>query len=181
MKKLIASILFAVAGTAFANTTITLTPEQAAQLAGKTTTQQVAGISEAARQEVSAWGELGSNMGKAMVGAAKEIGVAANEFSQTPLGKVTVALVVYKLIGEDLAGKVVGGGILILMLSVAIWFLRTSRFSDVEYTYVPVMWGAFSIKREVKRTTSDDAMIGRIMGALVSAVFGMFVGLMTMF
>lgn len=79
------------------------------------------------------------------------------------------------------AGKVVGGGILVLKLSVAIWFLRTSRFSDVEYTYVPVMWGAFSIKREVKRTTSDDAMVGRTMGALISTLVGLFVGLMTMF
>lgn len=181
MKKFfIAASLALAAFAANANTTITLTPEQAAQLA-KASTTDAKNISAVVREEASAWGEMGANMGKALVGAAKEVGVAANEFSQTPLGKVTVAVVVYKVIGEDLIGKIVGLGILVTMLGVAVWFLRTSKFSEVEYTYVPVMWGAFNIKRELKRKTSDDAMVARTLGALFSTLIGLFVGLMTMF
>lgn len=54
-------------------------------------------ISEKVRDEVQAWTDLGQNIGRATVGAAKEVGMAANEFSQTPLGIVTTSIVVYKL------------------------------------------------------------------------------------
>lgn len=186
MKNIFRSILVAVAMlagvTAWANTTITLTPEQAAQLAKQAdTASTVQGVSQALRTEANAWGEMGANMGKAMVGAAKELGIAANEFAQTPLGKVTVALVIYKIAGEDIASKVVGLGIMLFMFSVAVWLLRTSRFSEVKYEFVPILWGALTVKREVECKTSRDAAIGKMLGAFVSSVIGLLVGLGVMF
>ena len=47
----------------------------------------------------------------ALIGAAREVGMAANEFASTDLGKVVTFVVVYKIIGESLVG--VGFGLIV--------------------------------------------------------------------
>ena len=61
-------------------------------------------ISETVRNEAAAWGQLGTNIGYALIGAAREVGMAANEFASTDLGKIVAFVVVYKVIGESLVG-----------------------------------------------------------------------------
>lgn len=52
------------------------------------------------RQEAEAWAELGTNLAKATVAAAKELGVASSEFAVTDLGKVVTIVAVYKFLGR---------------------------------------------------------------------------------
>ena len=69
------------------------------------------------------------------VGAGHEIGVAvndslaaittnANAFAQTPVGKWTVFIVIWKVIGHDLMGFILGIGTLIIGLPLWIWSYR---------------------------------------------------------
>jgi hypothetical protein len=76
-----------------------------------------------------------------MVGAAKEIGIAANEFSQTQLGKIVVFIVAYKIIGQDILRVGLGASVILFGYSLALWILLTRRWSDVTYTYEPALWG----------------------------------------
>jgi hypothetical protein len=186
MKRFLIAAALALAsfGATAQNATITLTPEQAAQLAKSTgPAGEVKNISATVREEASAWGEMGANMGRAMVGAAKEVGVAANEFASTPLGKVTVAIVVYKLIGQDVISVIVGGSILVVGLGFALFFFRSKTLfaESVEYADVPVLWGAFNRKTVVKAKHHSDWWVGRALLGLMSIVLALVVGLNIIF
>ena len=159
MKKLIFALLMSAASLAHATIdTSKLTPAQVAELSAKAAamTATPENISATVRKEAEAWGEMGANMGRAMVGAAREVGVAANEFASTPLGKVTVAIVAYKIIGKDVLGVLVGGLILIAGWALGIWFLTTKRWSTLTYEYVPALRGLITRKRIVKVVPPDD-------------------------
>lgn len=185
MKKLFAVIAMSVALSAAAQTidTSKLTPEQVAALAKKAQemSSQPVNISASVRKEAEAWGELGANMGKAMVGAAKEVGVAANEFSQTPLGKVVVFMAAYKIVGQDILGVVVGLGILLVGYSLAIWIFVTRRWSEVKYEYDTVMWGLYKRRRILTCETSSDVMTGKVISGLFLIATSTLVGLNTIF
>lgn len=134
-----------------------ITPEQAAQIQKQVEEmqQKPTTVSANVRKETEAWGELGANMGKALIGAAKEVGVAANEFAGTSLGKITVAIVAYKIIGRDIL-KITSG---IATLVVGTWLavLGHRRYAwDFKYETKPVLWGAFNRRYVVERKAHDD-------------------------
>ncbi len=187
MKRLILALcafLFMASAFAGATTTITqidvskLTAEQRASLlsaAAKMEAQPDAnpGFSETMRKEVEKWGELGTGMGRAAVNAAKEVGVATNEFVQTPLGKVTMGVVLYKVMGHEILRFAVCMLLITIFLPLGIFFI-TKRHGDVEYEYVPVFRGMWN-KRVVKKYEREDAqwvietIIGVVCGIIVVA------------
>lgn len=184
MKKFLFSLVLALASfTANADTAITLTPDQVAALQKAQSPEQKQNISEVVRKEASEWGELGANMGKAMVAAAKEVGVASNEFAQTPLGKITVAIVVYKLIGQDVLGAVVGSFIIILGICFSIFFFKSKTLfaREVKYEYVPYFKGLFSLKRITYSRIDDEPWVFRAIFGIASIVLSLLIGLNTIF
>lgn len=58
--------------------------------------------------DVKEYAALGHEIGSAIASTAKELGVAAEEFAHTSVGKITIGLIVWKLIGNDLLQAVVG-------------------------------------------------------------------------
>lgn len=52
-------------------------------------------------EKINQYVEIGENIAKAAGAAAKELGYAADEFSQTNLGKITIALIAWKVMGDD--------------------------------------------------------------------------------
>ncbi len=164
-----------------------LTEEQKAQLAlqaaqMKTAPANTQGTSAAIRQEAEAWGELGANMGRAAVGAAKELGVAANDFIQTPAGKVTMGVVVYKLIGKDILGIIIGLGILFVGYVLAFWlFFRAKFASFTKYEVRPILWGMMNKKYLVEFREDDNNQTWRVVLAVASVVLSTIVGLVTIF
>lgn len=158
-----------------------LTPEQKATL--QKTVEQMhtpTNVSQVARQETEKWAELGGNMGKAAVGAAKEIGMAANEFVGTPLGKVTMAVVIYKVIGKDVIGFFVGGAVLIFFVGLAVFFLRMKHFTNVVYDYKPTFFGLYNKRMVISGNVSEDWAVGYLVCAGISIVIGLLVGLNVM-
>ena len=47
--------------------------------------------------EIDQWVNIGSNIGKGLVGAAKELGVQVNEFSETKVGQLNIMLIMKML------------------------------------------------------------------------------------
>lgn len=80
--------------------------------------------------------------------AAREIGVTANEFLGTPAGKLAAALIVWKVIGDDVV-KIIGWSIfMIVPLFLSGFIIRrtlTSCYVTVEYTY---LWGLLKGQRQ---------------------------------
>lgn len=181
MKKILITLALALAATsAFAADTLKtegLTDKQKAEVALhienlKNSETSPANVSETVRKEASAWGELGSNMGKAMVGAAKELGVAANEFSQTNLGKITVGVVVYKLIGRDIVNFMVGMLTFIAGSLMVLYLIFTHVFaSSVKYEFKPMLWGLYNKRSVVEIKHSEEGMVTR--AVCVAATVGL--------
>lgn len=160
-----------------------LTPAQIAQLNNQVTemTKEPVNVSASVRKEAAAWGELGANMGRAMVGAAKEVGVAADEFSQTSLGKIVVFLAAYKIIGKDVLSVVFGSFVLIFGYSLAIWAFYTRRWSEVTYERVPVLFGLMHRNRVVECETSSDALLAKCVVGGGALILSSLVGLNIIF
>lgn len=158
----------------------TLTTEQQALIVeqvGKLSNNDAQKTSATIRAETEAWGELGSNMGRAMVGAAKELGMAANDFAQTPLGKIAVVTIAYKLVGRDILKVFYGTMILIFGWSIGVFSFVTNRWSDVKYEYEPVFFGMFKKSRIISLNSSSDLVFGKVVFGMVCIILSTVVGM----
>ena len=151
MKKfLIGAVLSMTAMFASAQTidTSKLTKEQVAQLQAQAAEMQSTPGQTAVivRQEAEAWADLGGKVGMAMVSAAKEVGMAANEFASTDLGAVVTAIVVYKIVGTEIMSLFGGFVILLVGIPLSLWMLmkKSTWAYDVEYEYQKYL-GGFSL------------------------------------
>lgn len=165
-----------------------LTDEQKAQLMSQAVKLQneqpaidAANMSETVRTEASKWADLGSNVGKAAVSAAKELGVAANDFVQTPLGKVTMGIVIFKVIGNALIHLVLGGFLILFFLTVGVWLCARKKYSTAEYETVPRVFGN-GTKRVIKSfKTNTDLTVSHYVAAGMIGIVGVGLGIWTIF
>jgi len=136
-------------------------------------------VSAAVREEAAAWGNLGANMGHALVGAAKEVGVATNEFAATPLGKVTVGIVAYKIVGRELLHYIGGSIFLLVTWSWATYVLMRGGYTYT-YEYKPFLFGLWSRKVVTAKTPPDGSELEgyQILGGIVLGI-GTVVGMIT--
>ena len=82
---------------------------------------------------------VGKMIGEAFASCAKEIGVAVNDFVQTPVGKITGFLIVYKIIGRDILHFAVGFLFLCTFIPIYIYMLRRFVFKP-KVEYGPGWW-----------------------------------------
>lgn len=84
------------------------------------------------QQKVSQYGEwvgLGKEVGTAVQGSLDALTTSAIDFSQTDLGKATMFIVVFKVIGEDLIQFIVGP-IFFMLATVIILYSYLKRTKD---------------------------------------------------
>jgi hypothetical protein len=163
-----------------------LTPAQIEEIKAKSAAMRTeatnpATISATVRGEAAAWADLGANIGTAMVGAARQIGIAANEFSQTGLGKIVTVLIVYKIAGNDLLGVVIGSLILITAWVTGLYLWFGKIFCTVTYDYRPMLFGLWQRRVVVSNTCDEDAVVTKTIAAAVMLIIGTLIGLITIF
>ena len=110
-----------------------------------------------AEDRVEKWVKIGSNIGQGLAGAAKEVGVAVNDFSQTPVGQLTMLLIVWHMIGAQLIH--VFGGIMIWIVGIAIIRHMVARAYPSKITYskeVKNVFGNYVIEK-VEPMAIDDS------------------------
>lgn len=106
---------------------------------------------------VEKWVKIGSNIGQGLAGAAKEVGVAVNDFSQTPVGQLTMLLIVWHMIGAQLIH--VFGGIMIWIVGIAIIRHMVARAYPSKITYskeVKNVFGNYAVEK-VEPMAIDDS------------------------
>lgn len=146
-----------------------LTQEQRAQIQlDVTKLANPTDTSEKLRDEASKWGELGKNVGTALVASAKEVGQGVNEFSQTNVGKVTIAIIVYKIIGRDVIKLAVGLLTLVIGTPLAIYcWLRMGK-QVREYDNIPRLNGLWiSHKPKTVYYDTEFKIAGIVMGCFI--------------
>ena len=186
MKTLLFCILVAITTSVWA-APAKLTPEQIEQVIQTINTVQsadpakVSSTSASIRTEATEWAAIGANIGNAMVSAAREIGVAANDFSQTSLGKITTIIIAYKIIGRDILGVIVGTAILVCLSGLGIWVIFGPCLGNREYETRPVLWGMCTIRTIKQISFSDEARVTKVTCGIILILISVAVGLNTIF
>lgn len=126
-------------------------------------------------EKVGQWLDLGPKIGQMIGGAAKEVGIAVNDFVKTPVGQLTMLLIIWKLIGASLI-HVVGA---FVVLVVGTWATKKyfSHVRSIEYDVDKVdVFKRSRIKRVVFEDMSGEAFLFRLL--CQGAVLGAFVVIM---
>lgn len=126
-------------------------------------------------EKVGQWLDLGPKIGQMIGGAAKEVGIAVNDFVKTPVGQLTMLLIIWKLIGASLI-HVVGA---FVVLVVGTWATKKyfSHTRSIEYDVDKVdIFKRARIKRVVFEDLSSEAFLFRLL--CQAAVLGAFVVIM---
>ena len=109
--------------------------------------------------KVERWVKIGSNIGQGLAGAAKEVGVAVNDFAQTPVGQMTMALIVWHMIGAQLIHLF--GGVLIWIVGFGFLHYLIKRSYPDEIIFDPEkknVFGNFAVKQISKGKVKDEGV-----------------------
>ena len=131
-------------------------------VADKAATKEAGMIPQLASEDkVEKWVKIGSNIGQGLAGAAKEVGVAVNDFAKTPVGQLTMMLIVWHMIGAQLIH--VFGGIMIWIVGIAIIRHMVARAYPSKITYskeVKNIFGNYVIEKSEPIAIDDDNAAG---------------------
>lgn len=164
-----------------------LSEEQKAQLVQQAEQmKQQSGTNETIIEKVSnpenlnKWVEVGKGMGIAIAEVAQHVGMAADKFLESSAGKITLALIIWKVIGTDLVH--VFGGIAFMLVFIPMWFYFFKRICLVKsIRYLKPTDGYKTIKEYEFCPSDDDYVNGtRAIMLLVLALI-VVVGLVTIF
>lgn len=163
MKQLFVALMMVVmssmafAGERVSIDTSKLTAEQQAQLNKMITQAAPAPDHELDMLEKAA--RFGQIIGSGIGAAAKELGIAVNEFSQTTPGRVAMLILVWKYMGDAILGVMVGIPVLVLGMWVGWKMVHRGRQRNYtrEYVYVPVLWGLFNRRKLAKEVYNRNS------------------------
>lgn len=110
--------------------------------------QETAKNNTPSAKSVEEWVEVGSNIGKGLAGAAKEVGVAVNDFVKTPVGQITAAVILWKFIGSAIVHLI--GGLVVLLSGWAFMAYINRRLSPLLVSYDPDKTDVFGRSRRLK-------------------------------
>jgi hypothetical protein len=136
----------------------------------------VAAPPEATVKKVDEWVNLGERVGKMMGGAAKEVGIAVNEFAMSPVGLFTLGMILWKFMGGALVH--IFGSFCILMVGGVVMGLiyRRMRGTTITYDKDKVNWFGNHPKLKVeKHPLSSDELWGLFLGSVLFTIVSMVV------
>lgn len=166
----------AVADAGFSN----LSAEQQAEVLKQVTTMQQkapTGRPAATVDTVDKWVNIGERIGKMMGGAAKEVGVAVNEFVKTDVGRWTMMLVIWNYIGNDLVHIFIhiGGAIIVWVIGFSVIFNLVRRRNPLVITRDVTkrnVFGNYPVLKTERNKISDDDMAMTLISGLIILVAG---------
>jgi len=106
-----------------------LTEEDAAKLRLQAAQMKSAPPKGDVSDKMAEYAEIGQKYGVALAATAKELGIAADEILNTTVGKIALVLIVWKVMGEELVGILVG--IPYMVLGFLAWFYMFRRMCVV--------------------------------------------------
>lgn len=136
----------------------------------RTSSPSVPVVSAETLDKASKYTEIGAAVAKGLAGAAKELGVAVNEFAQTPVGKMTMFLVVWNFFGNMFVHLAAGSAFFLVMIP--IWFYMYRRYVALDsVTWTPVTPDS---KRNIKTVTYKDPGGDKVAGMVIvlAAIIG---------
>lgn len=155
--------------------------EQAKLAAAQNATPAVPGLGDTLTdpEALSQWGRVANEFAKALGVAAKEMGIAADEFLGTGAGKLTAALIVWHVAGQELIGILVGLPMLIVIWWKLLRLMYRVNLKEVEYKDERTWTGKRIVAKE-HYDRHDDAKNWYLFVLLLALIIGtwMILGLM---
>lgn len=130
-------------------------------------------------QRVGEWIDVGTKIGQMMGGAAKEVGVAVNDFVKTPVGQWTMAIVIWKFMGGPLMH--VFGAVMILVVGIGFigYFARKYTGVTIEYDQEKKDMFGRAVKKVVRRKAWDGEDTGWFMVSSAIVILAALIALFT--
>lgn len=115
---------------------------------------------------------IGERIGKMVGGAAKEVGMAVNDFAKTPVGIWAIVMITWTYMGGAVVHLLLGITLFVFSMTLIFYCLSKSRKVVREYYENKTTWyGAPLIKLETRSGfDSDDIQAAFIFGAIASVV-----------
>lgn len=133
-------------------------------------------VQQTSPQKVNEWLDIGTRIGQGLAGAAKEVGVAVNDFAKSPVGMWTIALITWKFVGGVIVH--VGGALVLWLVGFTfIWWINRRRVTttvryDSEKTDI---FGRSRLISVEKGCIGDDDYVGMIVCGLLILMAGIIV------
>ena len=111
--------------------------------------------------QMEKWANVGEQIGKALAGTARELGVVANDFIKTPAGQITMAMIVWKIMGHEIAQLAVG--LLMFFTLVPLWvymFRRMCIIKSITYNTTTVEGKSVKTKEVQYYNSAKDDIEG---------------------
>lgn len=132
-------------------------------------------------KSVDEWVTLGERVGKGFAGAARELGVAANEFSSTPVGKWVAFLIFWKLMGATAIHIVFGLLFMIVGIGMLVMYKNSCVSWEIMYdTTKKNIFGNHPIIKKERTEIDDSSAAVLIFGTIATfgvTIFTIFSGL----
>lgn len=142
------------------------------QIADKATDK--ASVTAPSEEKVEKWVKIGSQIGQGLSGAAKEVGIAVNDFAKTPVGQLTMMLIVWHMVGGVMVH--IFGGILIMVVGLTFIRFMFNRAYPTKVTYskdTKNIFGNYVVESEVRTPVQDDNAAGWLFAAALVIVAGL--------
>lgn len=110
---------------------------------------EVVGEAKELLESISKFEGIGRETGIAVREALMAVTDVADKFAGTDVGRITIILVVWRVIGEDVLGLLFG----IVVMPIGIYIAHMAghtRKRYIEYDYKPMFWGLYQAKVETK-------------------------------
>jgi len=134
-------------------------------------------------EQVSKYAQLGQSIGAGLASTAKEMGIAVNDFANTPIGKIATIIIVFKLIGWEIIKITVG--FLWFISMTTLWMYLFRRICLVKARVIETNTDASGKGTKIKRWEYCDSSDGdiaayRLIMLIVLAVI-VLIGFIVMF
>lgn len=101
-------------------------------------------LPEATPEKATEWSDAAKGFAEALGIAARELGIATNDFLTSPAGVLLAAILLFNYAG----GAIVGFPFTVFTILVLLWLVRRLTTEKVEYETVPLLWGLAHYRRK---------------------------------
>lgn len=123
-------------------------------------------LPELTPEKAADWSNAAKGFAEALGIAARELGIATNDFLASPAGFLLAVILLFNYAG----GAIVGLPFSIFTILLMYWMSRRLMTSKVEYEMVPILWGAFQYRRKKLVQTVDHISEGKAMLMILTAI-----------
>ena len=122
-------------------------------------------VSDATIDKIDRWSTVGANLGKGLAATAKELGVAVNDFANTPIGQIATFLIIWHIMGASIV-HIVGAIAMWIFGAVAIRYITARAYpSTVTHDETKTnLFGNHPVKTSTRKELSAE-MVGLLMAA----------------